>query len=50
VFAIPKASNPDHVEENAGAGNLELTEGELNRIEKAFPLGPPPPQGKLPVL
>jgi diketogulonate reductase-like aldo/keto reductase len=50
VFAIPKASNPDHVEENAGAGNLELTEGELNRIEKAFPLGPPPRPGRLPML
>jgi len=50
VFAVPKASNPDHVEENAGAGNLQLTEAELNRIEKAFPLGPPPRPGRLPML
>ena len=47
-FVIPKASDPDHVEENAGAGDLELTEMQIGRLEKAFPLGPPP-QG-LPML
>jgi diketogulonate reductase-like aldo/keto reductase len=48
VFAIPKSSNPEHVEENAGAGNLRLTQLEIERIDKAFPLGPPPKE--LPVL
>jgi diketogulonate reductase-like aldo/keto reductase len=47
-FAIPKSSNPDHVEENAGAGDLQLTRAELDRIDKAFPLGPPPEE--LPML
>jgi diketogulonate reductase-like aldo/keto reductase len=47
-FAIPKASDPDHVEENAGAGDLELTEQQIARIDKAFGLGPPPRQ--LPML
>ena len=37
VFAIPKASNPAHAAENAGAGNLHLSEEELQRIDKAFP-------------
>ena len=41
-FAIPKSSDPEHVEENAGAGNLELTESEIARLEAAFPLGPRP--------
>jgi diketogulonate reductase-like aldo/keto reductase len=48
VFVIPTAANPDHVTENAGAGELELTEIELQEIDKAFPLGPPPSQ--LPTL
>ncbi|MDQ1468903.1 MAG: hypothetical protein QOJ99_383 [Bryobacterales bacterium] len=48
VLAIPKSSNPDHVEENAGAGDLRLTQLEIERIDKAFPLGPPPRE--LPVL
>jgi diketogulonate reductase-like aldo/keto reductase len=39
VFAIPKSSNANHVEENAGAGDLELTESEIRRIDSAFPLG-----------
>jgi diketogulonate reductase-like aldo/keto reductase len=42
VFAIPKASNPAHAEENAGAGALNLSETELARIDAAFPLGPRP--------
>jgi diketogulonate reductase-like aldo/keto reductase len=41
VFAIPKASNPQHTEENAGAARLHLTEEELLAIEQEFPLGPP---------
>jgi diketogulonate reductase-like aldo/keto reductase len=42
LFAIPKASNPQHAEENAGAGALDLSEGELARIDAAFPLDPRP--------
>jgi|SRR5262245_1457645 len=48
LFTIPKASRLDHTAENAGAGDLSLTEAELARIDKAFPLGPPPPE--LPML
>jgi diketogulonate reductase-like aldo/keto reductase len=42
VFAIPKASNLAHVEENAGAAALKLTGAELARIDAAFPLDPRP--------
>jgi diketogulonate reductase-like aldo/keto reductase len=38
LFTIPKASNPDHAAANAGAGELELSENELARIGRAFPL------------
>jgi diketogulonate reductase-like aldo/keto reductase len=48
VFAIPKASTPEHVTENAGAGALRLGDEELARIDAAFPPGPPPRE--LPVL
>ena len=48
TFAIPKASAPGHAEENAGAGDLELTEAELSGIDRAFPLGPAP--HRLPML
>ena len=41
VFAIPKASRPEHAGENAGAGGPRLGEAELARLDKAFPLGPP---------
>jgi len=41
VFAIPKASTPEHVEENAGASKVRLTEEELALIDRAFPIGPP---------
>jgi diketogulonate reductase-like aldo/keto reductase len=40
LFTIPKASSPEHVTENARAENLRLTEDELERIDKAFPLNP----------
>ena len=40
LFAIPKASRPEHAAENAGAGDLRLTEAEFERIDEAFPLGP----------
>jgi diketogulonate reductase-like aldo/keto reductase len=41
VLAIPKASKVAHAEENAGAGDLELTAKEIERIDNAFPLGRP---------
>ena len=39
VFVIPKASDPAHVTENAGADTLELSEAEIAKIDAAFPLG-----------
>lgn len=42
VLAIPKSSNARHIEENAAAGELELSKAELEKIAKAFPLGPRP--------
>jgi diketogulonate reductase-like aldo/keto reductase len=42
LFAIPKASTPEHAAENAAAGDLCLTEEELARIDRAIPLGPRP--------
>jgi diketogulonate reductase-like aldo/keto reductase len=48
MFAIPKASTPAHVEENAGAGDLELSEAEFARIDAAFPRGRQP--AELPTL
>jgi diketogulonate reductase-like aldo/keto reductase len=48
VFAIPKASSPQHTEENAGAGDLHLSDEEIDRIDRIFPLGSKPE--RLPVL
>jgi diketogulonate reductase-like aldo/keto reductase len=42
LSTIPKAANPQHAAENAGAGDLRLTQSELARIDDAFPLGPRP--------
>ena len=42
LFAIPKSANPEHAEENAGAGALALSDAELARIDAAFPLDPRP--------
>jgi diketogulonate reductase-like aldo/keto reductase len=39
LFTIPKASNSAHAAENAGAGNMRLSEPEIARIDAAFPLG-----------
>jgi len=48
VFAIPKAGTQAHVEDNAGALRLRLTEGDLARIDAAFPLRRKP--SSLPML
>lgn len=42
VVAIPRASSPDHVRENAAALRIELTAGDLADIDRAFP----PPKRK----
>lgn len=42
LFTIPKSSSPDHTAENAGAGDLHLTDAEIARIDEAFPQGPRP--------
>jgi diketogulonate reductase-like aldo/keto reductase len=42
VFAIPKASGADHAADNAGAGNLKLSDGEIAALDEAFPRGPKP--------
>lgn len=39
VFAIPKAAQVRHVEENAAAGALALDAGDLAAIDAAFPRG-----------
>lgn len=42
VFAIPKASSPEHAEDNAAAGKLKLTADEIAKIDHAFPRGAKP--------
>jgi diketogulonate reductase-like aldo/keto reductase len=49
VFTIPKAGTVAHVEENAGAGDLELTNDEIRQIDEAFPTRKPR-RGYLPLL
>jgi diketogulonate reductase-like aldo/keto reductase len=39
VFTIPKASRPEHVEENGAAADLALAADEVRRIDEAFPRG-----------
>ena len=39
TFAIPKASSMEHVEENAGAGDVRLSATDVEHIAAAFPLG-----------
>jgi diketogulonate reductase-like aldo/keto reductase len=39
LFAIPKAGRIAHVEDNAAAGGLGLSDAELARIDAAFPRG-----------
>jgi diketogulonate reductase-like aldo/keto reductase len=49
VFAIPKAIRLDHVAENAGTGDLRLSDSEISAIGRAFPL-PRPRRGYTPML
>jgi diketogulonate reductase-like aldo/keto reductase len=42
VFAIPKASKPDHAAENAAAGELTLSDKEIAVLDQAFPRGAKP--------
>ncbi len=37
VFPIPRASNPEHVVENAGANGWRLTEGDIEELNGLFP-------------
>jgi diketogulonate reductase-like aldo/keto reductase len=39
LFAIPKASTPEHAAENAAAGDLVLSHDEIATLDKAFPRG-----------
>jgi diketogulonate reductase-like aldo/keto reductase len=41
LFANPKSSTPAHTAENAAAGDLHLTDAEIEQIDAAFPVGPP---------
>jgi diketogulonate reductase-like aldo/keto reductase len=38
TFAIPKASRIAHVRENAGAATLTLTENQIARLDRAYPV------------
>lgn len=38
LFAIPKASKPEHVRDNAGALGLELSPEEIGAIDAGFPM------------
>jgi diketogulonate reductase-like aldo/keto reductase len=40
VFAISKASRPEHVEENAGAADLHVSQPEIVGLEAVFPRRP----------
>jgi diketogulonate reductase-like aldo/keto reductase len=45
VTTVPKAGTPAHVLENHAALELELTEGDLDELDQAFP----PPTGLQPL-
>lgn len=42
LFAIPKASSPDHDNENSGGGEIALDVGDIEQIDAAFPRGARP--------
>ena len=48
VVAIPKATHPDHVRDNAAALDLELSEQDLDDLDAGFP--PPRPGARLEML
>jgi len=48
LFIIPKAGDPDHVRQNRGALDLQLTDRDLDELERAFP--PPQSPGPLEML
>ncbi|MCA9800962.1 MAG: aldo/keto reductase [Cyanobacteria bacterium HKST-UBA02] len=37
TFAIPKASRPNHVRENAGAGSIKLEQADIEAMDRLFP-------------
>lgn len=41
IFTIPKAASPEHVAENAGAGDLKLNAAEIHSVDQVFPSGRP---------
>ena len=41
LFTIPKSASADHTEENAGGGELRLSEAEIARIDVRLPAPPP---------
>lgn len=45
MVVIPKASRPEHIRENRAAHEIELTERDLEELNKAFP----PPDRKIPL-
>ncbi len=45
MVAIPKASDPDHVSDNARAAHLQLTPEDLAELDRAYP----PPVGDVPL-
>ena len=42
LFAIPKASSPEHAAQNAAALDLTLSESEISALQTAFPCGERP--------
>lgn len=42
LFAIPKAAKPSHADDNARSANLKLSDEDIVRIDRAFPLGKKP--------
>lgn len=42
LFAIPKAARTEHVEENAAARDLALSEKDIRRLDRVFPRGARP--------
>jgi diketogulonate reductase-like aldo/keto reductase len=45
IIAIPRAGTPEHVRENRAAADIQLTQRDLDMIDRAFP----PPKSKQPL-